>query len=116
MKRLLMLNPSMCASGDTKEGKIYEIIEDYLSIPDDEENEIDGFSVEYSKDNALKYLNAERWITIKDESSKDDFEVQEDETRFIIFENDKELAHELINRVEGLDKVIVNMANMFMNM
>ncbi|MCE5220146.1 MAG: hypothetical protein LLF98_02465 [Clostridium sp.] len=114
MKRLLMLKPNMCASGDTKEGKIYEIIEDYLSIPDDEENDKVGFSIEYSKENALKYLDAERWVKIKDESSEDDFEAYEDDDRFIIFENDKELAHELINRVEGLDKAIVNVAVLFM--
>lgn len=121
MKRLLMLKPYNCGSGDTKEGKIYEVVKDNLLvwiIVKDEvgEEDEDVHEYEYSDENVKKYSNLrqERWVTIKDESSEDCFEVDEEDDRFIIFENDNQLAHELIDRVEGLDKTIVNMATLFM--
>jgi len=112
MKRLLMLKPRECASGDTKVGKIYNITGDKLSVWDKETD--DGTQYEYNQANVEKYPNGVRWIEIDDESSSDSFDVDDNDDRFIIFENDKELAHELINRMDGLDKTIVNMAMMFM--
>jgi len=112
MKRLLMLKPRECASGDTKVGKIYDITGDKLSVWDKETD--DGTQYEYNQENVEKYPNGVRWVEIDDESSSDSFDVDDNDDRFIIFENDKELAHELINRMDGLDKTIVNMAMMFM--
>jgi len=112
MKRLLMLKPRECASGDTKVGKIYNITGDKLSVWDKETD--DGTQYEYNQENVEKYPNGVRWVEIDDESSSDSFDVDDNDDRFIIFENDKELAHELINRMDGLDKTIVNMAMMFM--
>ena len=112
MKRLLMLKPRECASGDTKVGKIYDITSDKLSVWDKETD--DGTQYEYNQENVEKYPNGVRWVEIDDESSSDSFDVDDNDDRFIIFENDKELAHELINRMDGLDKTIVNMAMMFM--
>jgi len=112
MKRLLMLKPRECASGDTKVGKIYDITSDKLSVWDKETD--DGTQYEYNQENVEKYPNGVRWVEIDDESSSDSFDVDDNDDRFIIFENDKELAHELIDRMDGLDKTIVNMAMMFM--
>ena len=112
MKRLLMLKPRECASGDTKVGKIYNITGDKLSVWDKETD--DGTQYEYNQENVEKYPNGVRWVEIDDESSSDSFDVDDNDDRFIIFENDKELAHELIDRMDGLDKTIVNMAMMFM--
>jgi len=110
MKRLLMLKPMECASGDTRKGRIYDITEDILCIYKNEDEDSERY--EYSKENVEKYseYEQERWITIKDESSEDSFEVYEEEDRFIIFENDNELAHGLINMIQGLDSTIVNIA------
>ena len=83
-----------------------------LSVWDKETD--DGTQYEYNQANVEKYPNGVRWIEIDDESSSDSFDVDDNDDRFIIFENDKELAHELINRMDGLDKTIVNMAMMFM--
>lgn len=120
MKRLLMLKPDQCASGDTYQGKIYDIIEDtlvvYNTIIEDGEKYEDGTNYEYTKENVQKYseLPQARWITIKDESSEDSFEYfGDDDDRCILCENDRELAYTLIERVEGLDTAVVNMAMSF---
>jgi len=110
MKRLLMLNPVDCGAGDTFESNIYDITRDILVVFNSEEFGSEEF--EYSRENLIKYPTGVRWIVIN-ESSSDSFEVKENEKRFIICENDRELARELINRIEGLDTTIVNMAIMF---
>ena len=111
MKRIIMLDSVNCGAGDTKVGKIYEVIEDTLFMINENKESVE---FDYNEENANKYPNATRWITIIDENSEDCFEVESPEKRFIIFENDKELAYELIDRIEGLDGAIINMALMFM--
>ena len=111
MKSIIMLDSVNCGAGDTKVGKIYEVIEDTLFMINENKESVE---FDYNEENANKYPNATRWITITDENSEDCFEVESPEKRFIIFENDKELAHELIDRIEGLDGAIINMALMFM--
>jgi hypothetical protein len=105
MKRILMLTPHNCGAGDTKKNKIYDILEDYWYVY----NENDDI-YPYTKEISKKHPKGARYITIKDESSTDNFEVKESEDRFIILENDKQLAHELIERIDGLDIAIINMA------
>ena len=112
MKRLLMIDPSMNGSGDTTKGKVYEVIRDvltynYIAIDDNEED----IYQEYEFEDQLwkEHPNYSRWITIKDNSSEDCFEVAQDDDTCIICSNDDELAHELINRVNGLSEAIVNM-------
>lgn len=107
-----MLNSINCGSADSKNGRIYEVIDDILNVLDEETD--DSKDYEYTMENIKKYPNGIRWVTIKDESSKDTFQVVEDDEDCVVFENDKELAHGLINRVEGLDKTIASMAIMFM--
>ncbi|MDD4779168.1 MAG: hypothetical protein PHT02_01000 [Tissierellia bacterium] len=63
MKRLLMLEPYNCASGDTREGNIYDIIEDTLIIfkpYKDEEEYNDSENYEYTKENIEKYSQYEQ--------------------------------------------------------
>lgn len=114
MKRLLMLKPIDCGAGDTKEGKIYDITKDVLNVLNPKTE--DSIDYEYTEENLKKHTDGivTRWVTINDESSEDTFEVEKNETRFIIFENDKELAHAMIDRVEGLAYTIANMAMTFM--
>jgi len=112
MKRLLMLKPSECGSEDTIQGRVYNITRDYWSVWI--EKDFNSIQYEYNQETVEKYPNGTRWLVINDESSSDSFEVNDNEDRFIICENDRELAHELINRMDGLDKTIVNMAMMFM--
>jgi hypothetical protein len=119
MKRILMLNPINCGSADTKKGKIYEVLEDVLNVWDLETD--DTQSYEYSIENVNKYAvdgkEITRWITINDESSNDTFQTtlyNNDEEDFIIFENDNELAHGMINRIDGLATTITNMTMLFM--
>lgn len=124
MKRILMLRGQDCASGDFTNGKIYDVLEDILIVYKDEifedgTIEHNGKTCEYAytKENINKYSEYKQlhWISVKDNSSQDDFEVNEEDNRFIIFENDKELAHELINRIDGFATTIVNMAMYFRN-
>lgn len=122
MKRLLMLKGRECASGDFTNGKIYDIIKDRLAVLtpvvyDDGSTDEESKEYEYTKENIEKYSEYEqsRWIDVKDDSSEDAFEVFDSDDRFIIFENDKELAHELIDRVEGLDKAIINLGLILKN-
>lgn len=121
MKRLMMLKPYQCASGDFTKGKIYDVVKDelvvYLMIPE-EDGSVDkdeSTPFDYTKENIEKYskYKTKRWMLVKDDSSEDSFEVDENDDRFIIFENDNELAHELINRIEGFGTTIVNMAMYF---
>lgn len=107
MKRLLMLNPSGCGSGDTRVFGIYEVLEDKLIIYNDDPD--GGTEYDYSKDKEKEYPEAVRWVSIKDESSTDDFEIDEDYC--VVCEDDNELAHALIDHIDGLGMAIVNMAN-----
>ena len=117
MKRLMMLNPSQCGAGDTREGVIYNIIKDSLMVnnfatdENDREYVQDRTPVEYNQENVEKNFpkSQERWITINDDSNEDTFEAYKYDDRFVIFETDEELAHELINRIDGLDLIVINM-------
>jgi hypothetical protein len=112
MKRLLMLNPLRNGSGDTTKGKVYEVVRDVLyyhyEAKNDDETDIDE---EYEFDEQLwsEHPDYSRWVTIKDNSSQDDFEVVKDDNSCVVCSNDKELAFALINHVDGLDEAIVNM-------
>jgi len=107
MKKIIMLMPECCGAGDTYKFGIYEVIKDKL-YNGEEDKETD-----YTEENKAKYPRFDRWIIIKDESSQDEFQVYENEDRFILCENEKELAHALINLVDGLAETIVNMATTF---
>lgn len=109
MKRILMLDPVICGSGDFTENKIYNIEKDMWNAYEEK----DSFSVPYvySEGITIKFPDGEREIYIIDNSnSEDSFRLNDKESRFIIFENDKELAHKLIDMIDGLDSSIVNMA------
>ena len=112
MKRLLMIDPSNNGSGDTTKGKVYEVINDILSYHysamNDNEEEIDE-EYEFNEQLWLEHPNYSRWVTIKDNSSEDSFEVFQDDDTCIVCSNDKELAITLINRVDGLAESISNM-------
>lgn len=107
MKRVFILNPRYCGSGDTKRYGIYHVIENMLHEYNEDEGK-ENIDIEYSKENAAKYPEATRWISIYDLSSQDDFMVTEDNC--IVCENDNELAHVLIDHIEGVGTSIVNMA------
>lgn len=107
MKRILMLKPIHCGSADTLRGKIYEVIRDELVVIDDEEE--NEFYHTSTLENIEKYKDAQRWITIKDESSEDSFEYyNKDEDRYVLFNNDRELTHYLVDNLNGLAESIVN--------
>ena len=112
MKRLLMIDPLRNGSGDTTKGKVYDVINDVLcyhyEAMDDDETDIDE---EYEFDEQLwnEHPEYSRWVTIKDNSSKDDFEVMRDDETCVIYDTDKELAIALIDRVDGLAETIANM-------
>ena len=116
-KKILMLKSNECGSRDSTNMKTYDIIEDILNVwkKTSDEDDLDIIPYEYTNENLEKYknYNCERWITIEDDSSSDSFQMYDDEDRFILFENDKELAHGLIDKIEGLDKAIINMVKLF---
>lgn len=113
MKKIIMLKPTECASRDTRKFGIYQVTNDYL-VQYNHKTEEQSFYY-YTKENLNNYPDAERWIEIKDETDYDSFKVYDNEDRFVVCENDKELARALIDFVDGLDKAIVNMASMFLN-
>ena len=122
MKKMLVFNPSMCGSGDVKSGKIYEVIKDVLSInvpkefEDGDVDEDNYEEFEYTNELQIKHPDAERWVTFYDESSTDSFSISNSKDDAIIFNNDNELAHELINIISGLDTTIVEMAMKFIKL
>jgi hypothetical protein len=111
MKTLLMLNPNICGSGDTKRYHIYPVLDDrliyYEEAKTDDDEDI-SINVPYNEENLLKYPDGNRWVRIKDESSEDDFEVCS-ESDAIVCENDYELAIALLRTIDGLATGIVNL-------
>ena len=105
MKKLLMLNSKECGSMDTTNGKIYNVINDVLTDVSIE----DGESIEYNQEAWLKNNEYERWITIEDNSNRDDFQVYWRDDRFMIFENNKELARYLIEFNDDVADCVANM-------
>lgn len=104
MKRLLMLEPTQCGSSDFTKGKIYGVTDDKL-FDNKQEQEI-----KFNRETWLNNDNMDRYISIIDDGNvEDSFIVCEPEDRFIIFDNDKELALYLLNNVENLDNAIVNL-------
>lgn len=108
MKRILMLDPVVCGSGDFTKNRIYNI-EDKWIVFDEEKGEYTGDSYDYSEEISKKYTG-DREIYLTDDSNvEDSFQIYDDEERFILFDNDKYLARKLIDTIEGLDTSIINM-------
>lgn len=114
MRRLLMLEPLECGSGDTTKNKIYNITKDMWLVWNEEKYDNDIYK--YTEESVAKHPNGTRCITIKDDSDvEDSFEMDDNEDRFIITNNDKELAVILLDKIEGLDSAVVSMALLFNN-
>lgn len=112
MKRLLMIEPLRNGSGDTTKGKVYDVINDVLyyhyEAKTDDENDIDE-EYEFNEQLWVEHPDYSRWVTIKDNSSEDSFEVVKDDDSCVVCSDDKELAMALINRIDGLAETIANM-------
>ena len=118
MKKLLVLNSSICnnisTGGEFKNNQIYEVIDDILYVSNDDSEYV------YTNEKAeeLRYGFSDiisRHITVKDNNDEEtciefysNNDIKDSDAVFV-FENDNQLAHKLIDMVDGLDNSIVKM-------
>jgi hypothetical protein len=106
MKRVLLLTPYI-GSGYLTKGKVYDIerIDFYIYNEEAEENE----RFDYDAITEEQKEQGHREIYIIDDGGQEELLDEYNDDKYIFFDNDKDLAHYLIDNVEGLDLALVNM-------
>lgn len=111
--KLLMLDGCFNISGGANltSGKFYNVEKAIVYNYDNDDN---CTEIPYDKATVDQRNSMKKYFTILDDNDEEEF--VEDEfyyNYYKIFENDNELAHYLVDNIEGLDKTILNMAMAF---
>lgn len=106
MRKVLLLTPHI-GSGYLTKGKVYDVERIDFYIYNEETEESDQF--DYDIITEAQKEKGHREIYIIDDRGQEEELDEYNEDKYILFENDKDLAHYLIDNVEGLDLTLINM-------
>lgn len=109
MRRVLLLTPHI-GSGYLTKGKVYDIEKIDFYIYNKELEETEFFDYETITDELKE--KGHREIYIIDDRGREEELDEYNEDKYVLFESDKDLAHYLIDNVEGLDLALINMKKM----
>jgi len=106
MKRVLLLSQHI-GSGYLTKGRVYDVQRIDFYIYNQKTEESDKFDYETITEEQKEQGNKEIYI-IDDRGQEEELQEYEAD-KYFLFENDRDLAHYLIDNVEGLDLTLINM-------
>ena len=106
MKRVLILDKCI-GSGYLTKSKVYDATEVKLFVYNEETDDHD--EIDYSIATDEQKQEGDRYIHINDDRGEDEELDEYNSDNYLFFENDKELAHYLIDNVEGLDLALISL-------
>jgi hypothetical protein len=106
MKRVLILDENI-GSGYLTKGRVYDVTEINLFVYDEKIG--DHEEINYDSATIGQKFQGSRYIHINDDRGEDEELDEFHADDYIFFENDKDLAHHLVDNVEGLDLVLINL-------
>ena len=106
MKRVLLLTEHI-GSGYLTKGQIYDVQRIDFYIYNQELEESEEFDYDTITEEQKEQGHREIYI-IDDRGQEEELDEYNDD-KYILFEHDRDLAHYLIDNVEGLDLTLINM-------